>query len=150
MRCVMTGWPALIVILATVCLPLAACKKDGESGGGQGEEVAWPEPPADGSPVAFEFLELTGEGDDRAARLRIFNFTDKNVQAVQLSLHYLDEAGEELRSFPWGATAPSLVAANSQSTMEAGAFLPEGTASVSVTVRQVTFADGTTWQAPEE
>jgi hypothetical protein len=148
MRRAIGYWPLAALLLLASWAPLSACSKDRSDGDGQ--QVAWPDRPADGSPVAFEFVELTGEGDRREARLRIFNFTDKPVQGVQMTLHYLDADGEEIDTFPWGATAPVLVAANNQTTMTAGAFMPEATASVRVSVSQVTFQDGTSWQGTRE
>jgi len=116
--------------------------------GGGGEKEKWPEKPADGAPVAFEFVKLNGAGDDLLAEFKIFNFEDKPVNKLRMKLHYLDASGKELKDFPWSALAPEIVGAKKSAKFEAGAFLPKETASVKVTLREVGFKDGSKWEAP--
>jgi len=119
-------------------------------GGGGGEKEKWPEKPADGAPVAFEFVKLNGAGDELEAEFKIFNFEGKPVNKLFMKLHYLDASGKELKDFPWSAQAPELVGAKKSARFEAGAFIPKETASVKVTLREVGFKDGSQWTAPEK
>lgn len=118
-------------------------------GGGGGDKEKWPEKPADGAPLAFEFVKLDGAGDDLRAEFKVFNFEDKPVNKVFMKLHYLDAAGKELKDFPWSAQAPEIVGAKKSASLKAGAFLPKETASVKVTLREVAFKDGSMWEAPQ-
>lgn len=132
------------VALASTSLAATACGKKDEAGAKK-DDVAWPAKPADDTPLVFQFVNLEGTGDDMKANLRVFNFTDKAVKAVKLRLHYLDAAGKELKSFPWGAAAPEIVGPKGTKVDDYGAFLPPETKSVNVTIREVEFSDGTKW-----
>jgi len=133
----------LLSILVLACFAVSCSGK-----GGGGEKEKWPEKPADGAPVAFEFVKLSGAGDDLRAEFKIFNFEGKPVNKLFMKLHYLDASGKELKDFPWSAQAPELVGAKKSAKFEAGAFLPKETASVKVTLREVGFKDGSKWEAP--
>ncbi len=105
-----------------------------------------PEAPKNGAPVALEFMELVGAGDKRAANFWAFSYSDKAIKQIEMTLHYLDVSGKELKSFPWKLSAPTVVGPKDEAKIEkVGAFLPEETASVRVTVNHVTFKDDTTW-----
>lgn len=108
-------------------------------------EVAWPADPTDGTPMVWEFVELTGEGDKRSAKMRMFNFSDKTVTKVQATLHYADSTGKELDTFPWTQMGPNMVGAKGHKEAKMGAFLPAETTSVSATIESIEYGDGSTW-----
>lgn len=139
------AWPSVLAMLAL--LPLAGCEKGGD--GGSEATVEWPEQPANGAPVALAFEEMIGEGEDLGARMQVFNFSAQAVRRLSLTLHYQNEAGEDLDTFPWGMSAGQVVGASGHDEVEVGAFVPEGTTRVEADVLEVEFADGSTWQRPE-
>lgn len=112
-----------------------------------GEEVKWPEKPADGTPVVIEFVKLVGEGDKKEAKMRVFNFEEKSVTRLNMMLDYLDKDGKKLKDFPWSAQASAgLVGAKEHKVKEMGAFIPDGTAKVVANLSEVEFRDGKTWK----
>lgn len=134
------------IVLVSVALAAGCGDKKGEGGGGGKESVKWPEKPANGAPVAVEFVKMTGKGEDLEAEMRFFNFADKPVRRIYLDLHYLGEDGKPLREpFPFTLQAPTLVEAKGTRTKDVGAFVPEATKKVQGEVREVEFADGTKW-----
>lgn len=126
-------------------LAVTGCKsKDGDS---SSSKATWPAQPADGTPIVAEFIALEGKGDDIEVKLRLFNFADKEVKGVQMTLNYLDGTGKELKDFPWGQAKAGLIGKKGTAEIKAGAFVPEETKSVSVEFRGVDYADGTKWEA---
>lgn len=128
--------------------PVAAtgCKDKGGDGGSQGD-VKWPAAPADGTPMIAEFQELTGSGDRIEAKFRLYNFADKDVRAIAMTLHYLDGAGKELKDFPWSqAKGAGLVDKKGTADIKGGAFIPAETKKVVAEMRSVEYADGTKWE----
>lgn len=134
--------PLGIVLLAAT---LTACGANGDASKKEDEKVAWPDQPADGTPMEWEFVELTGEGDKRAAKMRMFNFAEKKVTKVQATLHYLDASDKELDTFPWTQMGPNMIAAKGHKEAKMGAFLPEGTAKVKATIESIEYGDGSNW-----
>ena len=127
-----------IVLCTLVALAYLACG---------GEEVKWPEKPTDGTPVVIEFVKLVGEGDKKEAKMRIFNFEEKSVTRLQMTLDYLDKDGNKLKDFPWSAHAMGgLVGSKAHKVKEMGAFIPDGTVKVVANLAEVEFRDGTTWK----
>jgi len=127
------------VMIAGLCAVGPACK------GGSGD-VTWPEAPTDGAPVVMKFLAMEGSGDKTKARVRLFNFADKDVKGVQMRLIYLDANGQEIDTFPWSQMAnPKLIGKKSYVDKKVGAFMREGTVSVGARFRDVEFTDGTRW-----
>lgn len=139
---------ALALILGLVI----ACggKKDGDGGGGGGDDVTWPAKPADGTPVVFEFVSMQPNDKDLEAKVRMFNFTDKDVTRISATLDYLDGTGKKLKDFPWGMGGPALLPAKATKVDEVGAFVPPETKKVEVRVRRVEFADKSKWEAPKK
>jgi hypothetical protein len=142
---------ALALILGLVI----ACggKKEGDGGGAAADEnVTWPAKPADGTPVAFESVSVGPDkkGKDLEAKVRMFNFTDKDVVRISATLDYLDGTGKKLKDFPWGMGGPNLLPAKGTKVDEVGAFLPPETKKVDVKVRSVEFKDGSKWDAPSK
>jgi hypothetical protein len=89
------------------------------------------------------------KGKDLEAKVRMFNFTDKDVIRISATLDYLDGTGKKLKDFPWGMSgAPNVVEAKGTKVDEVGAFLPPETKSVEVRVRSVDFKDGSKWESP--
>lgn len=141
-----------------LALSLAACKKDEaatEPAGPKVEKGAppatpggpeWPALPADGAPVAVEFVAMARAGEDLRATMRVFNFGDQAVRGVHLELEYLGADGAVIKSFPWSQVAPSLVEAKAHSLQDMGAFIPAETASVRAVVKRVELTDGSDWR----
>lgn len=130
-------------ILAVAALQ-PACK--GKSDSAAKSDVTWPAQPADGTPIVAEFVSLAGTGDNVEATLRLFNFADKDVTGVHMTLHYLDAAGKELKDFPWSQSKPSgLVEKKGTADIKAGAFIPAGTKTVTAEFRSVVYSDASTW-----
>ena len=128
--------PSLIALV----LLAAACGKGGE-------DAKWPDEPTDGAPLVLEFIGLEGSGNDTQARMRIFNFGESAVVRMQLTLHYLDASGKELKDFPWSQQAPAgVVGGKGQAVKAMGAFIPEGTAKVTAEVKEVEFKDKKVWK----
>ena len=85
---------------------------------------------------------------DLEAKVRIFNFSDKDVTRVSMTLDYLDGSGKKLKGFPWGMGGmPNVVPAKGTKVDEVGAFLPPETKKVQVHVKSVEFKDGSKWEA---
>lgn len=133
-------WIGLLLSFVIAC----GSKKEGDGGGGGGD-VKWPEKPASGAPVALEFIGLVGQGDRMEANMRIFNFSDKPVTRINMTLDYLDATGKKLKDFPWGQSGPSLVGPKEYKDKEMGAFIPAETKKVTATVKDVEFGDGSKW-----
>jgi hypothetical protein len=133
-----------LIVLAV--LGLAACggKKD-DGGGGGAAEVKWPDKPADGTPVVFEFVEVAGKGDKLKAKMRMFNFSDKTVTRIVSTLDYLDGTGKSLKDFPWSMQGPALLDPKGTKDKDMGAFLPAETKKVNAKITGVDFGDGTKW-----
>ena len=118
--------------------------------GGAGDKEKWPEKPADGAPLAIEFVKLVGAGDDMRAELKLFNFEAKAVRRISMTTHFHDASDKKLKDFPWSVQAPEVVGAKKTAVIEAGAFLPKETVTVKVTLREVEFTDGSKWNAPKK
>lgn len=127
-----------ILLVAMLSLVFLACG---------GEEVTWPEKPADGTPVVIQFVKLTGEGDKKSAKMRVFNFGDQSVTRLVMSLDYLDKDGKKLGDFPWSQQAMGgIVGKKEHKVVEMGAFIKEGTTKVVANLSEVEFRDGKKWQ----
>lgn len=140
---------ALAAVLALAACrkaePPASAAKDPPPQAAVGPE--WPAPPADGAPVALEFVAMARKGEDLRATMRVFNYGGQAVRGVHLELEYLGPDGAVLKSFPWSQVAPTLVEAKATSTQEMGAFIPPETASVRAIVKRVELTDGSEWSA---
>ena len=94
---------------------------------------------------------MEGSGKEAKAKVRFFNFADKDVKGVQMRLLYLDADGKEIDTFPWSQMAnPKLIGKKSYVDKKVGAFMKEGTVSVGVKFREVEFTDGTKWRVSGE
>jgi len=122
----------------------------GCSGKGGGTKEKWPEKSADGAPVVLEFVKIAGAGKDMRGEFKIFNFDDKDVMRLHMTLHYLDASGKELKDFPWSIQANPVVGAKKSAVIEVGAFLPENTASVKVELREVHLDGGGKWEVAKK
>jgi hypothetical protein len=141
----------LVLILI---LGVFACGGKGDGGGGGGDEaVTWPAQPADGQPVTLQFVSVGPDkrGKDLVAKMRVFNFGDKDVKSIRMTLDYLDGTGKKLKDFPWGmAGMPNVVGPKGTKEEEMGAFIPAETKKVEARVRSVEFGDGSKWEAKKE
>lgn len=95
-----------------------------------------------------EFIALQGAGDRIEAKLRLFNFADKEINSVRMTLNYLDGTGKELKDFPWSQSKAGMIGKKGTAEIKAGAFIPAETKSVTVEFRGVDYADGTKWERP--
>ncbi len=137
-----------MMIALGLLMPVAAigCKGKGSDGGSQ-SDVKWPAQPADGTPLIAEFQALAGSGDRIEAKFRLYNFADKDVRGISMTLHYLDASGKELKDFPWSQSKGSgLVGKKGTADIKGGAFIPAETKSVTAELRSVDYADGTKWE----
>jgi hypothetical protein len=142
---------ALILILGFVF----ACggKKEGDGGGGADENVTWPAAPTDGQPVTLQFVSVGPDkrGKDLEAQMRVFNFSDKEVKRISMTLDYLDGTGKKLKDFPWGMMGvPNVVGPKGTKVDGMGAFIPAETKKVEARVRSVEFGDGTKWESKKD
>lgn len=106
----------------------------------------WPSAPEDGAPLLVTFESLIDDDASKRAQLRFYNYGERDIALVEMSLEYLSETGNVLKTFPWKAT-PSLPA-RTHARHIVGAFLPPETVRVRPTIRSVRFADGSSW-APD-
>ncbi len=51
---------------------------------------------ANGSPVSGEFIEFTGEGEQRKNKIHLQNFGEKKAGGYMLLMKYLDESGNAI------------------------------------------------------
>lgn len=142
-------FPVVLFLFAGV-LFIGACK-DKSSESGSEPKVEWPEKPADGCPVSVQVLEvLKVEGGEDSqgprARMRVFNFSEKKIERLSLSLKYKDEKGTELKSFPHTQIWPAGVEGKKHETFKGGMFMPKETKKVDVVVKKVVFAGGDAWE----
>lgn len=85
---------SVLVAALALSLPLGCGgKKDDEK---QQEEVKVIPQHANGSPVAVEFIEFTGEGE-RGLKLRLYNHGDKTAVAMHLLFRYYDANDQLLK-----------------------------------------------------
>jgi hypothetical protein len=130
---------------------LGACFGACKDKAGEGEskaKIKWPEKPADGCPVAVKVLELLEPGTKGPrARMRVFNFSEKKVERLSMTLHYQDGNGKEIKTFPHTQMWPGGVAGKSHDTFKGGMFMPQKTKKVVVDIEKVVFSGGEVWQA---
>lgn len=107
------------------------------------------------TPVTAEFTGMEDSDFYPDAKIRWKNHSNKDVQSVDYHIEYLGANGEMLeeddkthRAF--GTTTPLLSVESPMDTHEFGFTAVEGTASVRVTVKAVTFVDTTNWPAAGE
>ena len=131
------------VLVFVVVSALAACK-----GKKDNADMKWPDKPADGTPVAMQFLSMKGAGDRMEAHVRFFNFADKAVTGVRMELHYQGADGKDLKTFPYGVQAPGLIGAKDTAEKDVGAFIPADTKNVTADISEVDYADGPAWKKP--
>ena len=137
----------LLAGLAALALSTAACDKKGAAEA-PAAKVTWPAAPSDGAPVVLQFKGIVDDKGEKVADMTLFNFSDKPVSELRMTLHYLDASGKELKTFPWGQSKrPELAGAKGTAELpKMGAFLPAETASVTATIESVGYVDGTKWE----
>lgn len=127
----------------TACLLLPGCD-DKKADDPKTEEIKWPETPTDGSNLAVEVLAVEDDG----AKVKAYNFADKAVSKISLRQRYLDEAGEEVGTFPflWMGTVGAKSVEEFKTVIMSK---PDGMKTVGFVVRKVVYADGTEWKLEE-
>lgn len=100
------------------------------------------------SPVTLKFVKLAGDKNIRKIVFRVTNHTNKQAEAIDLQVKYLNASGKVLKE-----TRSSLrdeVPAGDELECEANAFfMPKETTAVEATVSKITFADASEWQKLE-
>jgi hypothetical protein len=102
-------------------------------------------------PVEVEFVQFSSEEQEslRPAKLRVQNRSSRPVKGLKLTFIYLDESGRKLGQWTrnhTGLTADSLVGGETTGVVDCLAFnVPDGAKKLSVTLHEVTFADGEKW-----
>jgi len=103
------------------------------------------------APVTIEFLSLFKPQPEamREIKLRISNSADKPVRRVKMTLIYLGPDGRKIKE--WTTIHQEegpLVGKNTTANFDCPAFnIPDLAVSVSVTLQEVTFQDGTVWKS---
>jgi hypothetical protein len=121
------------------------CGKKGGRGSGASDKVTWPAKPSDGAPVVVQFVKMRKDRPLRG-QFRVFNFSTQPVKRVDLTLHYLDGSGKELKHFPWTQMGRPLVGVKQHRAFKGGAFIPKGTKRIKVVLERVLLEDGTRWE----
>jgi len=145
-RFLMTRRHLVWLTIAAAMLP--ACQRDkSESAGAASEQkqlvqpnatpVEWPERPTDGSDLHVAFVEMIGSGPTLGARMRVFNFAETPVTALELELRYLDGSGTVLGSQPFVSRSRRLVAARGQALLPMGGSTPPATRRIEARVSYV-------------
>jgi hypothetical protein len=119
-------------------------------GCGKADTSKWPPRPADGAPLALEFVEMgKHKNGEPAARFRVYDYDEKSIRSFRGLMHYLDATGNELERMPASVSkARGIVEGKSTSEEMLGFHVPEATSRVTVDVTFVEFADGSTWEPP--
>jgi hypothetical protein len=104
--------------------------------------------PADLVPATVEFVRVSEDFGQRAAKMRITNVASHGITSVDTRLHFVGADGKDLgepydESAGFEPLAPGSVRFGSWASP-----LPEGTKSVRAEVLAVHFADKTTWKSP--
>ena len=109
------------------------------------DRVEWPDEPLDDTPAAVTFVSLTrAKNESLRAKVRIFNFTEKDLAQLELELLCRDVDGRSIPCIkPWSTTRN--VPARSHVTHVIGAHLPAESDSIEVSVIHAQFADGNKW-----
>lgn len=136
--------------LAASSLTTAGCSKKSDAPAEPAQpEVKWPDKPANGAPLALEFVRLEGEGDDRRALMNVFNFADTSVTQFVAELQYRDKDGKVLKTFPH--TQYELFTKKSVDELKVGFFMPPETTSVTATLLKAKLSgQDAMWEAPAE
>ena len=109
------------------------------------DRVEWPDEPLDDTPAAVTFLGLTrAKNDSLRAKVRIFNFTEKDLTELEVELLCRDADGRSIPCIkPWSTTRN--IPARSHVTHVIGAHLPAESDTIEVSVVQAKFTDGNKW-----
>lgn len=104
------------------------------------------------APIAIRFVRMESKHNDTSAVFQWTNQSNKDIHELVFQLSFLDKDGKVLKEQE--NTQPGnrilLRYQQSEETSLLGHFAPEGTASAQVTVKQVTFADTTQWNAESD
>jgi len=104
------------------------------------------------APVDVEFVQFSSEEQEslRPAKVRIQNRSSRPVKELKLTFTYLDEFGRKLGQWTRNhssLTAANLVGGETTGIVDCFAFnVPAATKKLTVTLHEVTFADGEKWR----
>jgi hypothetical protein len=102
-------------------------------------------------PVDVQFVQFNSEEQEslRSAKVRVQNRSSRPVKELKLTFTYLDESGRKLGQWTRNhssLTAENLVGGETTGIVDCLAFnVPAAAKKVSVTLHEVTFADGEKW-----
>ena len=88
--------PKFLLAFALAPILPMGCKGDKPAEKQEAEVKALPAP-ANGSPIAAEFVEFTGDGDERGMRVLLYNTGDKTAAGYFLIARYYDADDKLLR-----------------------------------------------------
>ena len=130
---------SLFAVAALAATSMTACKGgEADKPADSKPKVKWPAKPTDGSDVVLVFKEMTGEGDRRAGKFDVFNFSeDQNISEMRMTLEYKDKDGKVIKTFPYSQI--KVFYAKEVGETKAGFFVPEETVSMSAKVHYVKF-----------
>ncbi|HYV33185.1 MAG TPA: hypothetical protein VEO53_19005, partial [Candidatus Binatia bacterium] len=103
------------------------------------------------APVDVEFVQFSSEEQEslRPAKVRIQNRSSRPVKELKLTFTYLDASGRKLGQWTRNhssLTAENLVGGETTGIVDCLAFnVPAAAKKVTVTLQEVTFADGEKW-----
>jgi len=112
---------------------------------------AAPAPVEAQSPVEVEFVQFSSEEQEslRTAKMRIRNRSTSPVREIKMTFVYLDEVGRKLGQWTRthaSLTSENLVGGEVTQVVDCLAFnVPAFTKKLTVTLNEVTFADGEKW-----
>jgi len=112
---------------------------------------AAPPPVAEPAPVEVEFVQFSSGAEEslRSGKMRVQNRSSKPVKELRLTFIYSDQSGRRLGQWTRnhsGLTSDNLIDGEKTEVVDCLAFnVPAFTKKVTVTLHEVTFADGAKW-----
>lgn len=112
---------------------------------------ATPPPVTEATPVEVEFVQFSSDAQEslRSGKMRVRNRSSKPVKELRLTFIYSDQSGRRLGQWTRnhsGLTSDNLIGGEKTEVVDCLAFnVPVFTRKVTVTLHEVTFADGAKW-----
>jgi hypothetical protein len=101
------------------------------------------------SPMTLEFVRIAGDENFREAVFRATNHTNKVVEALELTMQYLDENGDKLEDQIASASEDPVPPGGTQEFEVAAYFMPDETKTVGAVLESIEFSDASNWFAEE-
>jgi hypothetical protein len=105
------------------------------------------ETPGPKNSLAFKFKGFIDTKTGRKAEFLITNHFSKDIVRADLTLHYMDKAGQETSTWPLSCSHSEGWCSANETILDAlvGFDLPDNVTTVDVDVDQIKFRDGTEW-----